>query len=411
MITFIYGILAGIGSAISFGSFGVPIKCKQIMDAKVHPFVYQIYKSSVCFLTSFIVLAWNWPAKFTWWGTVGAAIWVLNGVCAIMAIQKCGLGIAQTTYSALSIFVAFIWGAFIFHEDIKSLPMAVVGLVLMAIGFAGLGYAAQRALMLAKRVAPTDEAAAVEAAKVEGIISKVVDVPLIPEPASSTDHEHANGDKSSGATNGHAVAAQASHSHGSTDAMDGARELEEAESGAKLVDSTVPGAAAVNQKGKWDYMIGVALACFIGLLNGSLSVPFKYAQKEVKGIVYILSFGIGVAIVTSGAAVVFFGLLAAFGRRLPRMQFRKASGPACLTGLLWSIGNFLSIYAVQYCGISLGWPLVQCQLVVSSTWALLYYKEMPGWISILIFIASVVIILIGVFILAFFGTGTAAGSH
>ena len=36
---------------------------------------------------------------------------------------------------------------------------------------------------------------------------------------------------------------------------------------------------------------------------------------------------------------------------------------------------------------------------------------MPGWISILIFVASVVIILVGVFILAFFGTGTAAGSH
>ena len=33
--------------------------------------------------------------------------------------------------------------------------------------------------------------------------------------------------------------------------------------------------------------------------KGSLiAVPFKYAQKEVKGIVYILSFGIGVAIVS-----------------------------------------------------------------------------------------------------------------
>lgn len=51
--------------------------------------------------------------------------------------------------------------------------------------------------------------------------------------------------------------------------------------------------------------------------------------------------------ITTGAAVCVFGLLAAFGRRLPRMQFRVASGPACLTGLLWSIGNFLSIYAVQ----------------------------------------------------------------
>lgn len=51
--------------------------------------------------------------------------------------------------------------------------------------------------------------------------------------------------------------------------------------------------------------------------------------------------------VTSGAAVCFFGLLAACRRKLPSMQVRVASGPACLTGLLWSIGNFLSIYAVQ----------------------------------------------------------------
>ena len=37
------------------------------------------------------------------------------------------------------------------------------------------------------------------------------------------------------------------------------------------VDKSTPGAAAVSQKGKWDYLIGVGLACFIGLLNGSLS--------------------------------------------------------------------------------------------------------------------------------------------
>ena len=46
---------------------------------------------------------------------------------AIMAIQKAGLGIAQTTWSALSIFVSFIWGAFVFHEPIKSLPLSFVG--------------------------------------------------------------------------------------------------------------------------------------------------------------------------------------------------------------------------------------------------------------------------------------------
>ena len=55
---------------------------------------------------------------------------------------------------------------------------------------------------------------------------QVVDVPLIPEPASSADHEHANGNKSSAAINGHAVTDQDNHSHKGTGAMDGGRELE-----------------------------------------------------------------------------------------------------------------------------------------------------------------------------------------
>ena len=62
---------------------------------------------------------------------------------------------------------------FVMPLQVDDLPVCPTGLILMAIGFAGLGYAAQRALMLAKKVAPTDEAAAVEAAMVEGIVSKV----------------------------------------------------------------------------------------------------------------------------------------------------------------------------------------------------------------------------------------------
>lgn len=96
------------------------------MITQVDPLAYQFYKSLVCFSTSWLVLTYN-PFRFTWWGTVGATIWVANGVMAIMAIQKAGLGIAQTTWSALSIFVSFIWGAFVFHEPIKSLPLSFVG--------------------------------------------------------------------------------------------------------------------------------------------------------------------------------------------------------------------------------------------------------------------------------------------
>lgn len=72
--------------------------------------------------------------------------------------------------------------------------------------------------------------------------------------------------------------------------------------------------------------------------------------------------------VTVVAGCVYAAALSLMRRPVPSMQFRVASGPAILTGVLWSLGNFLSIYAVQYLGLSLGWPLVQCQLIISSLW-------------------------------------------
>ena len=141
------------------------------------------------------------------------------------------------------------------------------------------------------------------------------------------------------------------------------------------------------------------------------AVPFKYAQRDVKGIVYVVSFGLGAAMVrlqpqvalvahttstenrcrngsscccrpcrvntcscmqvTVVAACIYATALLLLKRPLPSMQCKVAAGPAILTGALWSMGNFLSIYAVEYLGLSLGWPMVQCQLIISSLWCAL----------------------------------------
>lgn len=107
--------------------------------------------------------------------------------------------------------------------------------------------------------------------------------------------------------------------------------------------------------------------------------------------------------VTSAAVIVYACVCKLLRRPVPSLQIKVASGPALLTGLLWSVGNFLSIYAVQYLGLALGWPLVQCQLIVSSLWAIVYYREIQGWITVVIFIVSTALILVGVFILAAHG--------
>ncbi|KAK3236895.1 hypothetical protein CYMTET_52990, partial [Cymbomonas tetramitiformis] len=80
-----------------------------------------------------------------------------------------------------------------------------------------------------------------------------------------------------------------------------------------------------------------------------------------------------------------------------------AAKPALLTGLLWSGGNFSSIYATQYLGMALGWPLVQCQLIVSTLWGVFYYEEITGSRSIVVLLLSSLLMLLGVIILGVYG--------
>jgi hypothetical protein len=41
----LWGWVAVAGAIIGYGSFGVPIKWKTVREARVHPFVFQTYKS------------------------------------------------------------------------------------------------------------------------------------------------------------------------------------------------------------------------------------------------------------------------------------------------------------------------------------------------------------------------------
>lgn len=127
------GSLAAVGSALAFGSFAVPIKCKQILDAKVRvlpegtamherlcivlsdyrerwdagaivdsigwllqvdPFCYQVYKSFTCCITSFLILTYT-PFRFTYWGIVGGLIWVGHWPlrCVKLSIDACSFAL------------------------------------------------------------------------------------------------------------------------------------------------------------------------------------------------------------------------------------------------------------------------------------------------------------------------------
>ena len=51
----------------------------------------------------------------------------------------------------------------------------------------------------------------------------------------------------------------------------------------------------------------------------------------------------------------------------------------------------------------MGWPLVQCQLIVSTMWGIGYYKEVTGPGPIMVFVTSALVVLAGVVVLGTYG--------
>lgn len=91
------------------------------------------------------------------------------------------------------------------------------------------------------------------------------------------------------------------------------------------------------------------------------------------------------------------------GRAMPPWHWDVAAKPALLTGLLWSAGNVSSILAIQHLGLAVGWPLVQCQLIVSTVWGIVYYKEVTGATAVGVFVTSALVVLAGVVVLGTYG--------
>ena len=81
-----------------FGSFAAPAKTSAVRAARVHPLVYQTYKTFWCFVTSWLVLLIPGVRfRFTPFGLLSAASWVPAGIMAITSVNYAGLALAQAT--------------------------------------------------------------------------------------------------------------------------------------------------------------------------------------------------------------------------------------------------------------------------------------------------------------------------
>ena len=97
------GFVTALVGAISYGSFGVPVKAT--LDVDVHPLVLQTYKSCVVFVTCWFVVLLGEAPKFTPLGLLSGLLWVLGGTGGIYAIRQAGMAIAVGTWASTMVLV------------------------------------------------------------------------------------------------------------------------------------------------------------------------------------------------------------------------------------------------------------------------------------------------------------------
>eukprot|EP00298_Acanthocystis_sp_HF-20_P012939 c20130_g1_i2.p1 GENE.c20130_g1_i2~~c20130_g1_i2.p1 ORF type:complete len:384 (+),score=163.59 c20130_g1_i2:38-1189(+) len=159
-------------------------------------------------------------------------------------------------------------------------------------------------------------------------------------------------------------------------------------------------ANADQQVGVGRFLFGTCMALLTGLANGSLMVPLRcfehgcfgsepFKGSEIASLAFLPSLSIGVAAVTPVIFLFYFRFT------IPEMHLKVVLLPGLISGCYWATGNFCSMWATQFLGQTIGFPLTQTCIVINGFWGILYFKEITGTYPIGIFVAAVVVIISG----------------
>jgi len=244
--------------------------------------------------------------------------------------------------------VSFLWGAFFFGEEIASWPLTVMALEFLMIGIAGIS------LSNMQFEVPLSGSSAILYRVVPCFKPPTNDLPVHTKSIQEgPDDEEGAGDA-------------------------------EPTSAARVV-------------------LGILAAAALGVTNGSMMVPAERTDSQYQGIPYAISFAIGVAMVTLVIVPAYCALQWARKKGIPQFHVRVAFLPGFLAGTVWNMGNIFSIYATQYLGLTIGFPLTQMALLVGGLWGMLLFREITRVGAILSFFASALVLLGGAALLSFYG--------
>ncbi|KAL3678095.1 hypothetical protein R1sor_021051 [Riccia sorocarpa] len=133
------------------------------------------------------------------------------------------------------------------------------------------------------------------------------------------------------------------------------------------------------------FSTGLFTAIFAGIVGGLIMIPMTREKPYLQGIPFLPSFAIGVAVFTPIVLMVPYVTRAE--RQWPNLAPGAAALPGIVAGIVWNIGNVLSIIAITQISYSVAYPIFQCGIFVAGLWGTFLFEEISGssatsfWIS------------------------------
>lgn len=133
---------------------------------------------------------------------------------------------------------------------------------------------------------------------------------------------------------------------------------------------------------------GLFSVTLAGLFFGSQLAPLKLGQVDSEDFFFSVCVGI-----FATSALIFL---------LTKSRFKKeAINASLLSGIIWNLGNLLSIISISAIGLAKGGPITQLASLVAVFWGLFYFKEIREKRHKIQVLAGAIVLLIGVIILGF----------
>ena len=139
------GLISAIVSAISWGTFFVPVRKVNVVN------VWQLQGA-----TSIGVLLFAIPVGFLWGfdiipsGLFSGIIWTVGNILALYSVRFIGLSRTSPFLAGFSILVSFMWGILFFSEKFNYIVLAIAAIGLLLAGLPFVSNAAKSSLIQKK---------------------------------------------------------------------------------------------------------------------------------------------------------------------------------------------------------------------------------------------------------------------